>query len=82
MQTIGGDYNQQTPVKRWTAKQKSAVVIDMFKGKTTAAEVARLHDLAVAEVEGWIEEAQLSVENGFRARSRELWEQYDDLSPK
>jgi len=36
--------SEETPVKRWTAKRKSAVVIDNFKGKTTPVEVARQHD--------------------------------------
>ena len=30
--------------KRWTAKRKAAVVIDIIKGKTTLAEAARAHD--------------------------------------
>lgn len=30
--------------------------MDIFKGKTTAAEVARQYDLTVSEVEGWIDE--------------------------
>lgn len=69
--------SNKTSVKRWAAKRKSAVVIEIFNGKTTAVEVARLHDLTVAEVEGWIEEAQRSVENGFRARPRDIREQYE-----
>ena len=28
-------------VKRWTARRKAAVVLDIIKGKTTAAETAR-----------------------------------------
>jgi len=43
--------SEETRVKRWTAKRKSAVVIDIFKGKTTPVEVARQHDLIGAEVE-------------------------------
>ena len=39
-------------VKRWTAKRKSAVVLDLMKGKMTTVDVARKHDLTVAEVEG------------------------------
>ncbi|MCK2043634.1 DUF1153 domain-containing protein [Chromohalobacter sp. TMW 2.2308] len=42
-------------VKCWSAKRKAAVVMDIFKGKTTVAEVARRHDLNVSEVEGWID---------------------------
>lgn len=67
----------ESTVKRWTAKRKAAVVIDIFKGKTTVAEVARQHDLTVSEVEGWIEEALHSMENGFRARPKDISEQYE-----
>ena len=62
--------SNEPTVKRWTAKRKAAVVMDIFKGKTTVAEVARQHDLTVSEVESWIEEAQRNMENGFRARPR------------
>ena len=65
------------PIKRWTAKRKASVVMDIFKGKTTAAEVARQYDLTVSEIEGWIDEAQRSMENGFRARPKDVREQYE-----
>ncbi|MHC4080952.1 MAG: hypothetical protein ACYS15_17515 [Planctomycetota bacterium] len=42
--------------KRWTAKRKSAVVLDLIKGKTIAVDVARKHDLTAADVEGWVEQ--------------------------
>ncbi|MEQ5857767.1 DUF1153 domain-containing protein [Halomonas sp. EF61] len=57
-------------IKRWTAKRKAAVVMDIFKGKTTTAEVARQYDLTVSEIEGWVDEAQRSMENGFKARPK------------
>jgi len=44
--------SDDNPLNRWTAKRKAAVVMDIFNGKTTAAEVARQHDLTVSEVEG------------------------------
>ena len=69
--------SEETRVKRWTAKRKSAVVIDIFKGKTTPVEVARQHDLTVAEVERWVEEAKRNVESGFRTRSKDVREQYE-----
>jgi len=53
------------------------VVMDIFKGKTTAAEVARQYDLTVSEIDGWIDEAQRSMENGFRARPKDVREQYE-----
>ena len=61
--------------KRWTAKRKAAVVMDIFKGKTTVAEVARQHDLNVPEFEGWIDKAQRSMESGFRPRPKDIREQ-------
>ncbi len=64
-------------VKPPSAKRKAVVVMDIFKGKTTVAEVARQHDLTVSEVEGWVEEAQRNMENGFRARPKDIREQYE-----
>ncbi|KFF49836.1 transposase [Gammaproteobacteria bacterium MFB021] len=69
--------SDDNPIKRWTAKRKATVVMDIFKGKTTAAEVARQYDLTVSEVEGWIDDAQRSMENGFRARPKDIREQYE-----
>ena len=68
--------SDEAPVKRWTTKCKSAVVIDIFKGKITPVEVARQHDLTVAEVECWVEEAERSMENGFRTRPKDVREQF------
>ncbi len=50
--------SNEPPVKRWTAKRKSTVVIDILKGKTTPVEIGRQHDLTVAKVERWVEEAE------------------------
>ena len=69
--------SNEPTVKRGTAKRKAAVVMDIFKGKSTVAEVARQHVLTVSEVEGWIVEAQRSMENGFRARPKDIREQYE-----
>ncbi len=38
-------------IKHWTARRKAEVVIDLLKGKTTASEVARTHDLTIGEIE-------------------------------
>ena len=32
-------------IKRWTAKRKSALVLEIIQGKTTVAEASRAHDL-------------------------------------
>tara|TARA_B100000929_G_C15444551_1_gene399155 strand:- start:785 stop:1084 length:300 start_codon:yes stop_codon:yes gene_type:complete len=69
--------SDDNPIKRWTAKRKAAVVMGVFKGKTTAAEVARLYYLTVSEIEGWIDEAQRSMENEFGARPEGVRDQYE-----
>ena len=33
-------------IKRWTAKRKTALVMDIIQGKTTVSEAARAFDLA------------------------------------
>ncbi|MYL28149.1 MULTISPECIES: DUF1153 domain-containing protein [Halomonadaceae] len=72
-----GGSDERSTEQRWTAKRKTAVVMDILKGKTTAAEVARQHDLTVSEVERWIDEAQRNMENGFKSLPRDIREQYE-----
>ena len=69
--------SEEAPFKRWTAKRESAVVIELFKGKTTPVAVARLHDPSVAEVERWVEDAERNIGNGFRTRPKDVREQYE-----
>lgn len=72
--TPGADGNDQLQTgddfKRWTAKRKAAVVLDMIKGLTTPAEVARKHGLTVGEIEGWIEAYQLAGEDRLCSNPR------------
>ena len=69
--------DSESDIKRWTAKRKTQVVLDILKGKTTIAEVSRQHDLTPSEVERWIDEGVSGMENGFRARPRDIREQYE-----
>lgn len=64
-------------IKRWTAKRKTQVVLDILKGKVTVAEVSRQHDLTPAEVERWIDEGLGNMENGFRTKPRDVREAYE-----
>jgi len=38
-------------VKRWTARRKSALVLEIIQGKTTISEASRQYDLTPSEVE-------------------------------
>ena len=62
--------------KRWTSKSKASLVMNIMKGKVTLAEASREHDLTPSEIEDWIEDAQKGMENGLRAKPKELHGQY------
>ena len=63
--------------KRWTAKRKSALVLEIIQGKTTVSEASRAYDLSPSEIEGWVEEAKAGMENALRAKPRDVREQYE-----
>ena len=62
---------QPEEIKRWTARRKATVVMDIIKGKTTAAEVARTHDLTVGEVEQWMDDFVSMGTEALRAHPRD-----------
>ena len=63
-------------IKRWTAKRKSALVLDIIQGKTTVAEASRAYDLSPSEVEGWVDDGKRGMENALRANPLDLKDQY------
>ena len=65
-------------IKRFTAKRKSEIVMDIFQGKTTVTEVSRKYDLTPATIEEWMEEARRGMENQLRARPRDVAAQYEE----
>jgi transposase-like protein len=60
--------NNEETLKRWTAKRRSALVLEILRGDTTAAEAARKHALTVAEIEQWKERFLSGAENALRSR--------------
>ena len=64
-------------VKRWTAKRKSALVMESLQGKVTVAEASRMYDLQPSEVENWIDDAKRGMENALRANPLDVREQYE-----
>ncbi len=51
-------------IKRWTAKRKSALVMEIIQGKTTVSEASRQYDLSPSEVEQWVDDGK----RGMRTR--------------
>ena len=64
-------------VKRWTAKRKTALVIEIIQGKTTVAEASRTYDLAPSEIESWVDDAKKGIENSLRATPQDIHAQYE-----
>ncbi|WP_417585577.1 transposase [Nitrincola sp.] len=64
-------------VKRWTAKRKAELVKEIIKGKTTVKEAARNYDLTPAEVERWVDDAMMGMENALKANPKDVREQYE-----
>ncbi|MCD2166047.1 DUF1153 domain-containing protein [Comamonas koreensis] len=64
-------------IKRWTARRKSALVLEIIQAKTTVAEASRAYDLSPSEVEGWVDEGKRGMENALRAKPEDVREQYE-----
>ena len=64
-------------IKRWTAKRKSALVIEILQGKTTVAAASRSYDLTPSEIESWVEDARKGMENALRANPLDVRQQYE-----
>ncbi|WP_287497482.1 DUF1153 domain-containing protein [Pandoraea sp. CB10b_02] len=64
-------------IKRWTAKRKSALVLDIIQGKTAVAEASRAYDLSPSEVENWVDDGKRGMENALRANPLDLKGQYE-----
>lgn len=64
-------------IKRWTAKRKSALVLDIIQGKTTVSEASRAYDLSPSEIESWVEDGKRGMENALRSKPLDIKEQYE-----
>lgn len=64
-------------IKRWTARRKSALVLDIIQGKTTVSEASRQFDLPPSEIENWVDDGKRGMENALRAKPEDVREQYE-----
>jgi transposase-like protein len=64
-------------IQRWTAKRKAAVVLDLIKGKITAADAARQHGLTVAELEQWKDDFLSQGTEALRSHPRDREAQWE-----
>ena len=64
-------------IKRWTARRKLALVLEVIQGKTSISEASRQFDLPPSEIESWVEDAKRGMENALRAKPEDIREQYE-----
>ena len=64
-------------IKRWTARRKAALVLEIIQGKTTVAEASRSFDMPPSEIEDWVDEGKRGMENALRAKPLEIREEYE-----
>jgi transposase-like protein len=64
-------------IKRWTARRKAALVLEIIQGKTTVAEASRSFDLPPSEIEEWVDEGKRGMENALRSKPLEIREEYE-----
>lgn len=64
-------------IKRWTARRKTALVLDVIQGKTTVAEASRAYDLTPSEVESWVEDGKKGMKNALKANPLDIHSQYE-----
>ena len=69
---------ENSEIKRFTAKRKAELVMEIFQGKSTVSELARKYDLTPATIEEWMEEARRGMENQLRARPKDIAAQYEE----
>ena len=64
-------------IKRWTARRKSALVLEIIQGKTTVAEASRQFDLPPSEIEDWVSQGKAGMENALKAKPEDVRDQYE-----
>ena len=64
-------------IKRWTARRKAALVLEIIQGKTTVAEASRSFDLPPSEIEEWVDEGKRGMENALRSKPLDVREEYE-----
>jgi hypothetical protein len=61
--------------KRWTAKRKAALLMNIIKGRTSIVEASRSFNLPPSEIKEWVEGGKRCMENALRAKPLNVKEQ-------
>ena len=64
-------------IKRWTARRKSALVLDIIQGKTAVSELSRQCSLPPSGIESCVDQAKAGIENALTTKPEDIREQYE-----
>ena len=64
-------------IKRWTARRKSALILEIIQGNTTVAGASRQFDLTPSEIQDWLDQGKPGMENALKAKPEDVREQYE-----
>jgi transposase-like protein len=63
--------SEDQDIKRWTAKRRATLVIEILRGQTTIADAARTHGLKASDIELWKDTFLTHGENALRSNPRD-----------
>jgi hypothetical protein len=64
-------------IKRWTARRKAALVLEIVQTRRRWPRRAGLYDLPPSEIELWVEDSKRGMENALRANPQDVRKQYE-----
>ena len=57
----------EVETKRWTAKSKAALVLEIIQPKISIVKASRTFGIPLSEIKGWVDEFKNGMENVVRA---------------
>lgn len=57
-------------IKRWTARRKSQLVLEIIQGRTSVSEASRQFDLPPSEIESWVDDCRCVLTKNGRIAFR------------
>lgn len=68
----------QTPdFQRWTAKRKTAVVLEVLKGQSTSVDACRKYGIKQSDLEEWTERFLEAGEHGLKVNPPDEFAEYE-----
>ncbi len=69
--------DQDIEYQRWTAKRKTAVVLEVLKKQTSGVDACRKYGIKQSELEEWTARFLEAGENGLRSNPRDELTEYE-----